>query len=102
MQICLISALFAIKRLLYQAVSYGNYGAYAINLGNNADLVLNSIASLTDTDEDITIRKNYTSSDTSFTATDGEISIIVKIIFVVPVAIIALGIIVWIIRKNKK
>ena len=83
-------------------VSYGNYGAYAINLANNADLVLNSIASLTDKDEDITIRKNYTSSNTTFTPTDGEISIIVKIIFVVPVVVIALGVIVWIIRKNKK
>ena len=84
------------------AVSYGNYGAYAINLANNADLVLNSIAFLTDKDEDITIRKNYTSTNTTFTPTDGEISLIVKIIFVVPVAVIALGIIVWIIRKNKK
>lgn len=83
-------------------VSYGNYGAYAINLANNADLVLNSIASLTDKDEDITIRKNYNSSNTTFTPTDGEISLIVKIIFVVPVAVIALGVIVWIIRKNKK
>jgi len=83
-------------------VSYGNYGAYAINLANNADLVLNSIASLTDKDEDITIRKNYTSTNTTFTPTDGEISIIVKIIFVLPVAVIALGVIVWIIRKNKK
>ena len=84
------------------AVSYGNYGAYAINLANNADLVLNSIASLTDKDEDITIRKNYTSTNTTFTPTDGEISLIVKIIFVVPVAVIALGIIIWIFRKNKK
>lgn len=84
------------------AVSYGNYGAYAINLANNADLVLNSIAVLTDNYQDVTIRKNYTSTNITFTPTDGEISTIVKIIFVVPVAIIALGIIVWIIRKNKK
>lgn len=83
-------------------VSYGNYGAYAINLANNADLVLNSIGFLSEKDENITIRKNYTSSSTTFTPTDGEISIIVKIIFVVPVAIIALGVIIWIIRKNKK
>ena len=98
------------KRIIYgdnyfitdTAVSYGGYGTYAINLANNADLVLNSIAFLTDKDEDITIRKNYSESQTSFTPTDGEKNIIVKIIFVVPVAIIALGIIVWIIRKNKK
>ena len=46
--------------------------------------------------------KNYNSSNTTFTPNDGEISIIVKIIFVVPVAVIALGVTVWIIRKNKK
>lgn len=69
---------------------------------NNADLFLNSIAYLTDNDEDITLRKSYLDKSTTFTPTDGEISVIVKIIFVVPVAIIALGIIVWIIRKNKK
>lgn len=84
------------------ALNYNGYAVYAVNLSNNADLVLNSIAFLTDRDEDITIRKNYVESQTSFTPTDGEISIIIKIIFIVPVAIIALGIIVWIIRKNKK
>lgn len=83
-------------------VTNGNYGAYAVDLANNADLVLNSIASLTNKDEDITIRKKIASSNTTFTPTDGEISTIVKIIFMVPVVVIALGIVVWIIRKNKK
>ena len=69
---------------------------------NNADLFLNSVAYLTDNDEDITLRKNQTSSNVTFTATEGEQDLILKIIFVVPVAIIALGIIVWIIRRNKK
>ena len=69
---------------------------------NNADLFLNSVAYLTDNDEDITLRKNQTSSNVTFTATEGEQDIILKLIFVVPVAIIALGIIVWIIRRNKK
>lgn len=69
---------------------------------NNADLFLNSIAYLTDNHEDITLRKSYLDKSTTFSATDGEKNTIIKIIFVVPVAIIALGIIVWIIRKNKK
>ena len=79
-----------------------NIPIYTIDMLNNADIVLNSIGELTNKDENITIRRDYADSQTTFTPTDGEISIIVKIIFVVPVAIIALGIIVWIIRKNKK
>ncbi|MCI9062848.1 Gldg family protein [Romboutsia sp.] len=79
-----------------------NTPIYAIDILNNADVVLNSIGVLTNKDENITIRRDYADAQTTFTATDGQTNIIVKIIFVVPVAIIALGIIVWIIRKNKK
>ena len=69
---------------------------------NNSDLFLNSLAYLNNKDEDITIRKNYVNTSMMFNATEGQINIIVKIIFIVPVAIIVAGIIVWIIRKNKK
>ena len=69
---------------------------------NNSDLFLNSLAYLNNKDEDITIRKNYANTATTFSATEGQINMIIKIIFIVPVAIIAAGIIVWIIRKNKK
>ncbi len=72
-----------------------------IMIYNNKDLVLNSIAYLTDTNEDITIRKNY-SQVSSFTATDGQKSIIMKIIFIIPIIIIIFGIIVWQIRRRKK
>lgn len=71
-----------------------------IFMNNNKDLVLNSIAYLTDTNEGITIRKDYT-KESSFTATDSQKSIIRKIIFIVPVAIILIGIIISISRKRK-
>lgn len=72
-----------------------------IFLANNKDLMLNSIAYLTNTDEDITIRKDYTKSS-DFTPTDGQKLIIVRIIFIVPIAIILLGFIVWQVRRRKK
>ena len=77
-----------------------NY-SYMIYLSNNADLVLNSLADLTDRDQDITIRKSYTDSETEFTPTDEQAGIIMAIIFVVPIAIILLGIVVWQIRKRR-
>ena len=72
-----------------------------IFLENNKDVALNSIAYLTDQDEDITIRKDYTKIS-SFTATEGQKSTIIKIIFIVPLAIILLGIIIWQVRRRKK
>ncbi len=70
-------------------------------LANNKDLMLNSIAYLTNNDEDITIRKDYTKSS-DFTPTDGQKLTIVRIIFIVPIAIILLGFIVWQVRRRKK
>ena len=72
-----------------------------IFLENNKDLMLNSIAYLTDQDEDITIRKNYTSVS-SFTATEEQKTVIMRIIFIVPIAIILFGFVVWQIRRRKK
>ena len=72
-----------------------------IFLEDNKDVVLNSIAYLTDKEEDITIRKDYT-KESSFTATTGQKSTIIKIIFIVPLAIIVVGIIVWQSRRRKK
>lgn len=86
-----------------QALSDNSGNNYSlIGLANNADLGLNSIAYLTNRDQDITIRKSYSDSVTSFTPTDGEKSTIMKIIFIVPIAIMLLGLIIWIRRKNKK
>lgn len=66
----------------------------------NKDLVLNSIAYLSDREEDITIRKS--TGTVTYTATEQENNIILAIITAVPLLIIATGIIVWIKRKRQK
>ena len=66
----------------------------------NKDLVLNSIAYLSDREEDITVRKN--TGSITYTATEQENRIILAIITIVPLLIIIIGIIVWIKRKSKK
>ena len=66
----------------------------------NKDLVLNSIAYLSDREEDITVRKS--TGSITYTATEQENRIILTIIIAVPLIIIAVGIIVWIKRKRRK
>ena len=66
----------------------------------NKDLVLNSIAYLSDREEDITVRKS--TGAVTYTATEQENRIILAIITAVPLIIIAVGIFVWIKRKRKK
>ncbi len=66
----------------------------------NKDLVLNSIAYLSDREEDITVRKS--TGTVTYTATEQENRIILAIITAVPLAIILIGIIVWIKRRRKK
>ena len=66
----------------------------------NKDLVLNSIAYLSDREEDITVRKS--TGSITYTATEQENRIILAIITIVPLLIIIIGIIVWAKRKRKK
>ncbi len=72
-----------------------------LGLYNNKDVVLNSIAYLTDQDEGITVRKER-EAQSDFTATDGQKAIIMRVIFAVPVVIIIIGIVIWQIRRRKK
>ena len=74
---------------------------YMFELLNNEDLGLNSIAYLTNNDQEITIRKSYSDTVSSFTATDAQKSRIITAIFMVPIVIIIIGIVVWIIRKYR-
>ena len=69
--------------------------------GHNKDAVLNSISYLTEQDTGITIRKDYYGAS-SYTATDGQKALIMRIVFIVPIAIIAIGIVVWQVRRRKK
>ena len=66
----------------------------------NKDLVLNSIAYLSDREEDITVRKS--TGSITYTATEQENRIILAIITIVPLLIIIVGIVVWIKKKKKK
>lgn len=66
----------------------------------NKDLVLNSIAYLSDREEDITVRK--ATGSVTYTATEQENRIILAIITAVPLIIIIIGIVVWISRRRKK
>ena len=66
----------------------------------NKDLVLNSLAYLTDREEDITARKS--TGTIIYTATEQQDTIVRIIIFTVPALIILIGIIVWQKRRRKK
>ena len=76
------------------------YYSYALDFYNNEDLAMNSIAYLTGRDNMITIRKDM--EVTSYTVTAEQNTIIVTIIFAIPVIIIIIGIIIWQYRRRKK
>lgn len=69
-------------------------------LGNNKDFMLNSISALTDREDTIKIRKDMSTS--TYQPTQEEHTIVVIIIFAVPVVIILAGIIVWNVRRRKR
>ncbi len=71
-----------------------------INYRQNKDLALNSIAYLSNREEDITARKN--TGVVTYQATEAENTVILIIIFTVPIVIMIAGIIVWIIRRRRK
>lgn len=72
----------------------------AVQLAYNKDLVLNSIAYLTNREEDITARKS--TGTVTYTATQEQDTIVKIIIFTIPTLIIISGIIVWQVRRRKK
>lgn len=71
-----------------------------LTLAHNKDLILNSMAYLVDREEDITVRKN--TSVVRYQPTKEQDLIIRTVIFAVPLAIIAAGLIIWILRRRKK
>ena len=77
-----------------------NYNVYPVQLANNKDIVLNSIAYLTDRGDTIRIRKD--TGYVTYTATQQQDNIIRAIIFGVPVLIIIIGIVIWQVRRRKK
>ena len=71
-----------------------------INIYNNKDLFLNSIAYLTDREDSIRIRKD--SGVVTYTATNNQDIIVRIIIFLIPLLIIFSGIIIRSIRRKNK
>jgi len=77
-----------------------NQYVYAISLFNNKDLVLNSVAYLTDREDTIRIRKD--TGYVTYTATQAQDNIVKIIIFVFPILIIIIGMKIRKIRRKKK
>lgn len=75
-------------------------GVSQANLYNNADFFISSVANLTDRDDTISVRKEMSSS--TYTPTETQNTVVLVIIFVIPIFVIILGIIVWNIRKRKR
>ena len=82
----------------YQLAENSQYPA--VQLAYNKDLVLNSLAYLSDREEDITARKS--TGTVTYTATEQQDTIVRVIIFAVPTVIILAGLIVWQKRRRKK
>ena len=82
----------------YQLAENSQYPA--VQLAYNKDLVLNSLAYLSDREEDITARKS--TGTVTYTATEQQDTIVRVIIFAVPAVIILVGLIVWQKRRRKK
>lgn len=81
-------------------VQINGYAMSTINLYNNEDIILNSIAYLNEREDTITIRKNF--ENVNYTVTQEQNTIIMIIIFTIPIIIIIAGIVVWQIRRRKK
>ena len=75
-------------------------GIYALDFYNNEDLAMNSIAYLTGRENMITIRKD--TEVLTYTVTEEQNTVILSIIFAIPVVIVVIGIIVWQVRRRKK
>ena len=83
----------------YPFTQESQYAAIQVS-SYNKDLVLNSLAYLSDREEDITARKS--TGTVTYTATEQQDTIVRIIIFSVPAVIILAGLIVWQKRRRKK
>ena len=82
-------------------VQLGNSYGTPITLRNNKDIILNTVSYLTNREDAIRIRKD-TGNVVFATLTEQQDIIVKIIIFTIPAAIILAGIIITIVRKNKK
>ncbi len=80
-------------------VQLNGYKMYMVSLYNNKDIVLNSLATLNEREDTITIRKK--ADDSHYTVTEEQNKIIAVIIFAIPVLIMIEGIVIWVVRRKK-
>ena len=83
-----------------QQVRLMGYIYEIVDLYNNKDIVLNSVAYLNGREDIITIRKNY--DNVSYTVTELQHNVIMAIIFSIPAIVIIIGIVIWQVRRRKK
>lgn len=82
-------------------IPMGTYYRYAIEFCNNEDVILNAVSYLTEREDNITIRKT-SETVTTYDVTENQLRIVLTIIIGIPLIIVALGIVVWQIRRRKK
>ncbi|MBR3134773.1 MAG: GldG family protein [Clostridia bacterium] len=82
-------------------IPLANTAIIPLGLRNNKDILLNTVAYLTNREDSIRIRKD-TGAVNFETATESQDRIVKAVIFAVPVCIIIVGVIIAIIRKRKK
>lgn len=82
-------------------IQIGQTYSTPINLRNNKDILLNSVADLTNREDSIRIRKD-TGLINFNTATAKQDLVVRAIIFIVPIVLIIVGIVITIIRKRRK
>ena len=71
-------------------------------IASNKDFGINTISTLAEKENGLTLRKNMAGTSYVFTATEKQNMIVLIIIFAVPVVILLIGIIVWLHRKKRK
>lgn len=81
-------------------VNFSGTVTIPLALRNNKDIVLNTIAYLSNREDTIRIRKN--TGQVAYTATESQNRIVLWTIFTIPVIIIITGVIVAIVRKRRK
>ena len=92
--------IYSNSKFAQDSATIGNQTVVPYTIYSNKDLLLNTVAYLTEKDSSITIRKN--TNTVTYTATEKQNNIVLAIIFIIPILIILLGIIISFIRKRKK
>ena len=92
--------IYSNSKFAQDSATIGNQTVVPFTIYSNKDLLLNTVAYLTEKDSSITIRKN--TNTVTYTATEKQNNIVLVIIFIIPILIILIGIIIAFIRKRKK